>query len=71
MTIKTATYIHNLLKKRVELKELILNNAREQVYNADLEDSPDIVMCEEHHKNCLKEYHEAFAALEDFENSVY
>lgn len=67
MTIKTLTYIHNLLKEDVAQREDVKKYIRE-VYDTALEATdPTAEHLREQYNDAKDKYYDALHALEDFE----
>ena len=67
MTIKTLTYIHNLLKEDVQTHENAKAYIREIYFKAQDEEKPNAEYLRKQYENARDKLREAQNALEDFE----
>lgn len=71
MTVKTLTYIHNLLKEDANDKETTMNFVRTIYNEAVRENKPTAEHIREQYQLCRDKYWEAREALEDFERKEW
>ena len=71
MTIKTLTYIHNLLKEDVKVQANAKNYIRDIANKAAEEEAPNAQYLSSQQQKALHKYLEACNALEDFEKQEW
>lgn len=67
MTIKTLTYIHNLLKEDVNTHANAKDYIRQVADKAEAEEAPNAQYLREQYNKAFNKYCEACNALQDFE----
>lgn len=71
MTIKTLTFIHDLLKEDVHIKKEAHNHMRDIVTTARANNQPNADFLAEQQNKAWNKYLEANRALEDFEEKEW